>query len=157
MCGAGKRNGRGGRADLIVDDGEAVALARQAQHGEQKVVAMRAVDPTGAKDKVFAADIFDGLLAGQFAGAVDVEGVGRVGFDPRFRFAAVEDVISGVVNEQGVALTGFFGEYARRLLVDGVSEISLRFGAIDGSVGGSVENNVGRGAANEGAGLIGIG
>ena len=33
----------------------------------------------------------------------------------------------------------------------------LGFGAIDGGVSGGIENEVGRGAADEGAGLIGIG
>ena len=33
----------------------------------------------------------------------------------------------------------------------------LRLGAIDGGVGGGVENHVGRGAANKFASLIGIG
>ena len=118
---------------------------------------MRAVDPTGAKDEIFAADVFDGLFAGQLAGAIDIEWIGRVGFDPRLRLAAVKDVVGGVVNEKGVALAGFFGENARRLLVDGVGEIALGFGAIDGGVGGGVENEIGRGAADQSAGLIGIG
>ena len=37
----------------------ALALAGKAKHGEQKVVAVGAVDPTGAEDKEFAADVFD--------------------------------------------------------------------------------------------------
>ena len=159
--GAGELDGGSGAADLIVDDGEAIAFARQAKHGEKKVVAVRAVDPTGAEDEKFAADVFDGLLAGELAGAVDVERIGRVGLDPWRRFglgfAAVENVVGGVVDEKGVAPEGFFGEDARRLLVDGVGKIALGLGAIDGGVGGGVENDIGRGAANQLAGLLGIG
>ena len=157
MRGAREHDGGGWSADLVVDDREAVALAGQAQHGEQKVVAVRAVDPTGAKDEIFAADVFDGLFAGQLACAVDVQRVGRVGLDPRLRLAAVEDIIRGVVNEQRVALARLFGENARRLRVDGVGELAFGFGAIDGGVGGGVENEIGRGTANQSAGLIGIG
>ena len=155
--GARQHDGSGGSANLVIDNREAVALAGQAQHGEQKVVAVRTVDPTGAKDEIFAADVCDGLFAGQLAGAVDVQWIGRVGFNPRLRLAAIEDVVGGVVNKERVTLKRLFGEDARRLLVDGVGEIALRFGAIDGSVGGSVENEIGRGAANQSAGLIGIG
>ena len=52
---------------------------------------------------------------------------------------------------------GFFGEDARRLGVDGESKIVFDFGAIDGSVGGGVQNDIGRDAANQSAGLLGIG
>jgi len=38
-----------------------------------------------------------------------------------------------------------------------VSKLGLGFGAIDSSVGSGVENEVGLSAADEGAGLIGIG
>ena len=81
--GAGEFDGSRGPADLVVDDGETVALAGQAKHGEKKIVAVGAVDPTGAEDEEFAADALDGLLAGELAGAVDIERIGRVRLDPR--------------------------------------------------------------------------
>ena len=52
---------------------------------------------------------------------------------------------------------GFFGEDARRLFVDGVGKIALALGAVNGGVGGGVENDIGRGAANQLTGFFGIG
>ena len=155
--GAGEFDGSRGPADLVVDDGETVALARKAKHGEEKIVAVGAVDPAGAEDEEFAAAAFDSPLARELAGAVDIERIRRVRLDPRRGFAAVENVVGGVVDEKGVAPAGFFGEDARRLLVDGVGKIALGLGAVDGGVGGGVENDIGRGAANQLTGLFGIG
>ena len=155
--GAGELDGSGGRADLVVDDGEAVALARKAKHGEQEIVAMGTIDPAGAEDEEFAANAFHGLFARQLACAINIERIRRVRLDPRRGFAAVKNVIGGVVDKKGVAPEGFFGEDTWRLLVDGVGEIALGFGAIDRSVGGSVQNDIGRVAANQVASLLGIG
>src|SRR5208337_638269 len=118
---------------------------------------MGAVDPAGAEDEKFAADAFDSLLAGELACAVDIKRIGRVGLGPRSRFATVKNVVGRVMDEEGVARVGFFGENARRLLVDGVSKIVLALGAVDSGVGGGVENDIGRGAVNQLTGLFGIG
>ena len=80
--GPGQLDRGGRRAELIVDDREPVALAGQAKHGEQKVVAVRAVDPTGAKDEVAAAGLLDGLLAGELACAIDIQRIGSIGLNP---------------------------------------------------------------------------
>ena len=87
---------------------------------------MRAVDPTGAEDEVSAADSFDGLLACQFAGAIDIERIRRVGLDPGLSLAAIEDVVGGVMDEECVALECFFREDPRSLLVDGVGKSRAR-------------------------------
>ena len=61
------------------------------------------------------------------------------------------------MHEEGVAFGGFLGKNARSEGVDGVGQSHLRFSAIDGGVGGGVENHVRRRAADEVARLIGIG
>ena len=61
------------------------------------------------------------------------------------------------MNQKRVALESFFGEDARRLLVDGEGEVALGFCAVDGSVGCGVENEVGGGAIDKSSSLIGVG
>ena len=61
------------------------------------------------------------------------------------------------MDEEGVAFCCFLGKDARSEGVDGVCQSHLRLSAIDGGVGGGVEDNVGRGAAHQSAGLVGIG
>lgn len=58
--------GTGGRADLVVDDGKAISLLSQPQHGFGKVAATRSINPTGAKDEVLAARGADGFFAFKF-------------------------------------------------------------------------------------------
>ena len=103
------------------------------------------------------AGVLNRLLAGQLAGAINAERRRSIVFRPRLLLAAVENVIRGVMDEERVTLGGFFGENARSEGIDGVSQRHLRLSAIDGSVGGGVENDIGRGAADEVARLIGIG
>ena len=93
--------------------------------------------------RCWAREFCDGLFAGQLACAIDVERRGRVVFGPGPGLAAVEDVVGGVVDEERVALDGLFGEDAGREGVDGVGESHLGLGAIDGGVGGGVENQSG--------------
>ena len=63
----GQQLGAGGRADLVVDHGERLALGGQAQHGAGEVAAARRIDPAGAQDQVAAAAGADRLLAGELA------------------------------------------------------------------------------------------
>jgi hypothetical protein len=51
----GNQLGAGGRAHLVVDDLQLLALLRQTQHGLGEVAAVQTVHPAGAKDQVRAA------------------------------------------------------------------------------------------------------
>ncbi len=142
---------------MVVDDREAVSLFGEAQHCKQEIVAVRSVDPTGAKNEMTGAGVLDGLLARQFACAVNAERRGSIIFCPGLVLAAVEDVIRGVMDKERVSLGGFFGKNAWSESVDGVSLSHIRLGAIDGGVSSGIENDVGCCAANEIPRLIGVG
>ena len=58
----GQQFGAGGRADLVADDLERVALGGQPQHGAREVAAARGIDPARAQDQVAAAAGADELL-----------------------------------------------------------------------------------------------
>ena len=134
-----------------------ISLASEAQHGEQEVAAVRSVNPTGAKDEEFAPSALDGLLAGELAGAVNVERTGLVIFYPRTIFSAVENIVGGIVDEQSIALERLFSKDARRLRIDREGEIVFELGTIDCSIGGRVQNDIWLGATDEGTSLLGIG
>jgi hypothetical protein len=74
----GQHPAPGGRADLVVDHPQFVALAQQTQHGQQEIRPARAIDPTGAEDQRTGARFEQGALAAELGLAIDVERVGAV-------------------------------------------------------------------------------
>ena len=88
----------------------------------------------------------EGLLAGEFGGAVDVERAGGVGLDVGCRLGAVEDVVGGEVDDGGAEAGGLFAEDAGGGGVDGVGEFGLALGLVDGGVGGGVDDPARAGA-----------
>jgi len=85
----------------------------KAKHGEQKVVAVRPVDPTGAEDQIASAGLLDGLLSGQLGCAVDIERVRLIGLNPWLLLLSVKNIISGIVDKQGIQPESLFGQDAR--------------------------------------------
>ena len=86
-------------APLVVDDGEAFALLRQAQHGLAKLPP-RGVDPAGAQDEVLGAGLLDELFAFELGAAVHAQGRG-VSVSTQGGAAAVEHVVGAVVHQPG--------------------------------------------------------
>ena len=93
----------GGRADLVVDHAETVALAGQPQHRLGEVAAARAIHPTGAEDQVIATGSPDQLFAFQLGRAIHTQRRGGIGFQPRLVAAAVEHIVGGVMDQPGLA------------------------------------------------------
>src|ERR1039458_10405077 len=74
---------------LLVDHTDFVALAGHLQHSLNDIVAERAVHPAGTQNQVILADFCDGGFASELGGAVDVDGIGCIGFDIGRTLAAV--------------------------------------------------------------------
>lgn len=146
-----------GRAVLVGDDAQFIALLRQSQHRQQEVLAAHAVHPTGAQDQVRDACGLDGLLACQLGRAIDVDGAGWVGLNVGRALAAVEDVVGAVVDHRCAELFGFFRHHAGRFAVDAHGKVRLAFGLVHCSVGGWVDDQVGLDAADDVAHLGQVG
>ena len=119
---------------------EPVALAAKAQHRLDEVRAVRAENPGGAQDHVAVEPLADRPLAGCLAGPVDAERPERIVFGVGRRLGAVEHVIGGKVDERDPGLGRGFGQMGRPIGVDGECRIRLRFGAINGGIGGGVDD-----------------
>ena len=139
----GQQVGTGGCAPLVVDDGQALALLCQAQHGLGEVAAARGVDPAGAQDQVLATRLLDALLAFQLGAAVDAERCRRIGFHPGAGSAAIKHVVGAVVHQPGAQARRLLGQHARRSGVEGAGELGLAFGFVHGGVGGGIDDDVG--------------
>ena len=152
-CGGelGEVAGPGGGSVLVGDDFELGAFGGEFEDGEEEVFAGGSVDPGGTEDDVGGSGGGEGLLAGEFGGSVDAEGVGRVGFEVGRGFGAVEDVVGGEVEDCGADLGGFLAEDAGGFGVDGGGYLGLGFGFVDGGVGGWVDDPAGVGCADVGA------
>ncbi len=86
--------GAGWSAELVGNDADFLLLVHEANHGLDEVVTVRGVDPGGADDQDrFTQDPFDGLFAGEFGFAVDVQGIGLVFGRVGMALFAVEDEV----------------------------------------------------------------
>ena len=83
----------GGGTDLVIHHLEFLPLPQQALHGEEEVLAIAAIDPTGAQDESRPVGLRNGLFAIQLALPIHAQRVGNVAFDIWAAFTAVEDVI----------------------------------------------------------------
>ena len=153
----GEQLGAGGRAMLVVDDGERVPLGGQAEHGLGEVAAAGGIHPAGTEDEVAAAALADEVFAFELGTAVDGQGAGGRVFRARGVAAAVKDVVGGVMDEQRAAPGGFAGEDARREGVEGAGEVGFAFGFVDSGVGGGVDDQVGGDGVHGGGEAVGVG
>jgi hypothetical protein len=70
--GGSKHEIRSGGTVLVIYNPQCFLFARQSQHGEQKIVPSRGIDPAGAKNQVAAADRLNGLLARELAPPIGI-------------------------------------------------------------------------------------
>lgn len=139
----GQAAGAGGGAELVGDDADFLALAHEADHGFDEIVAVGGVDPGGADDEgFFAKDPADGLFAGEFGCAVDVQGVGFIFGGVGAALLAVEDEIGREVDQAAGGFLGGDGEVFGAMGVDGHGDIRFGFGLVHGGVGGGVDDGV---------------
>ena len=73
---------RGRRAELVGDDAQFAALAREPRDGAQEVLPLGRIDPGGAHDQERAAGAADFVLAGKLGRAVDGQGPRRIVLAP---------------------------------------------------------------------------
>src|SRR4029079_13138847 len=134
---------RSGRAAvLIVDNGQAVPLAGQAQDRLDEIVPVRAVDPRSAQDRVARVRGGDGVLAGKLALPINIERRCGVGLDIGRALAAIEHIVGRDVDQRNTAPRGFAGEYPGRVRIDGEGKIPLALGPIHICISGSVDDGV---------------
>jgi hypothetical protein len=145
----GDQAGRRGRAMLIGDHAQGLALPGPLQHGQQEVAAARPIYPGSAQQQVAHAAVADGLLAGQLGGAVHAQWRGGVVFAIGPRRLAIEHIVGGVMDQGDAGLGAGLGQHARRLRIDAERRVGLAFGAIHRGVGGGVDDDVGRDAFHQ--------
>jgi len=92
---------------------------------------------------MLAANAGDRVFTGKFAGAVDIQRMGGIGFQVRAGFSAVEHIVGGVVNQRNIQLKCLFGQNAGRNGVDREGLLGLLCGLIDSGVSGGVDDQVG--------------
>ncbi|MNZ48352.1 hypothetical protein D3C78_660940 [compost metagenome] len=143
-----RRRGRGegrtaGRiAELVGDHAHLGALAQQALHGEQEVVAVAAVQPAATQDQVRPAGRSDGLFAAQLAVPVDIQRCAGVGFPVWPAEAAVEHVVGGVVQQPGAQRGGLLGHHGGSLGVEGEGCRRLALGLLHRGVRRGVDHQL---------------
>ena len=84
----------------------------------------------------------DGQFTGQLAFAVDAQRVGRVVFGVRRRFAAIEHIVGGVVDQWNAQRRRLFSKHARGDGIDRERQLRLAFSKIHGSVCGGIDDQV---------------
>ena len=125
------QQGSGSRGTpLVGDDTQAVAIGGQLEHGLGEVAAMRADHPAGAQDQVARVGGLQGQFAVALGQAVDALRVGGIVFDVGALLGAVEDVVGGVVDDEGTEPGGFLAENARCNGVDRDSAARARLSAL---------------------------
>ena len=139
----GQQIGTGGRADLVVDHGQAITLGSQPQHGAGKVAAARAMHPACAQDQVSAAAGADQRFTFQLGAAVDAERAGGRLFVSRLVAAAVENVVGAVVQQPAADRRHGAGQRTGGQGVDGARGVGIALGLVDGGVGAGIDHDVG--------------
>ncbi|MCY1373074.1 hypothetical protein D9M69_603240 [compost metagenome] len=112
---------------------------------------MRRIDPAGPEHQGAAAGVPDRLLARELGGAVDVAGVGGVGFRVGLPRCAVEDIVGRIMDEQGIRGSGMAGEGGDRQSVYLGRLRLLGFGQVHRGVGRGVDDRIGPAGRQGGA------
>ena len=110
------------------------------QHGADEVLAGGGIDPGGAQDDRLGAGCEDGLLAGQFAGAVDALRRDRVGLDIGFGLGAVEHVVGRDMDQRDVGRGAQPRQDGWAVAVGAVGGIGIGLGGIHRGIGGGVDH-----------------
>ncbi|MNZ88863.1 hypothetical protein D3C78_1077650 [compost metagenome] len=134
---------RRGRAAVLVGyHAQLLALAPEAQHGLDEVVAVGAKHPTGAQDNVTAAIGSKHSFAPQLAGAVYPSGSGRVGFPVRFAGIAGKHVVGGNVEYGSAQALGSQCQMGNAIAVHRPGPLRLALGLVHRGIGGGVDDQL---------------
>ena len=131
-------------ADLIVDDGKFIALARKPHDGLDEIVTERAVEPGGADDQMIGRGGANLLLADQLAPPVGAGRSGRVVLAIGALADAIEDIIGRDVDDRNTALAGDAGQGAGGIAVEPHREVGLVLGLVDVGKSGRIDDHSGR-------------
>src|SRR5690349_7529070 len=104
---------------------------------------MRAVDPCRTQDDVFRQSFPNGTVSRLLPAAVNPKRVYRIVLAIRALFAAVEHVIGRDVDERNAGRLAAGRQMGRSGGVDRPGAVRLAFGAIDRSVRGRIDDDIG--------------
>ena len=152
----GEERSRGGRADLVRDDVQAVPLRREAEDRLHEVLPDRAEDPARPEGEVLRAARREGFLSVPLRGPVDAHGGGAVTFLVGCELRAVEDVVGRVVDDAGSEAARGLAQDSGSDRVDGAGTIRLGFGPVDRGVGRRVDDDPGAGLLDDAADRDGV-
>ena len=129
------------RADLVGHHAKLVTLLHQPNHGAHEIGAASLVDPGGAHQHVFRAQMILALGLGAAIGrlriARRIRNIGRRG-------SAVEDIVGRNVDHLPAGLGHGFDHRGDGFGIDRAGEVFIALGLVDRSIGGGVQDQVGR-------------
>ena len=128
---------------MVGDDAQAVAIGRQLEHGLGEVATMRTDDPAGSQDQVALVGVRQSEFAVALGKAVNALRVGGIVFSIGALLGAVEDIVGGVVDDEGSELGGLLAKNARRDGVDRGSALLIALRLVDRSIGSGVDDESG--------------
>ncbi|MNN22819.1 hypothetical protein D3C81_1361960 [compost metagenome] len=118
---------------------------------------MRTVYPACAQYQVAGAAFAHGLLARQLAAAIGVERTRCIVFRVWTALAAVEDIVSRVVDDGSTEPLGFLRHDSWRFAIDAHRQRQLALGLVDGRIGSRIDDQVRLGCAYHASNLIEVG
>ena len=153
----GQQLGTGGCAPLVVDDGQALALTGQAQHGFGKVMAPCGIHPAGAQNQMLATRRLDGLLPLPLGLAIDRQRCRRIGLCPGAAAAAIEHIVCAVVNQPSAQAGRLQGNLPWRGGVEHARALGLTLGLVHGRVRRRIDNHIRLQRPHRGQHALGVG
>ena len=152
-----QQRGRCRGTGLVRHDLEHITLGCKAQDGFGKVTAVGAKDPAGPKNQAIGPTRLHRLFSVEFGFSVDALRVGYIVLCVGTGLGAVEDVIGGVVNNQGAEPFCFFTQDAGGHTINGLSKLRFGFGLVYSGISRRIDDD-GRGhIAHQLANGIGVG
>ena len=139
----------GGYAPLVGDDIEAVAIGRQRSMVLAKLPPWAPTTQLVRRIRWRVVGVRQSEFAVALGAAVDAQRVGGIVLRVGALLGAVEDVVGGVVDEEGAEPRGLLAKNTRRNGVDRDGRLAVGFGLVDGGVGGGVDDDVGACITNQ--------
>lgn len=134
---------------LVANDPYDLLRFTQPQHGSDEIAAIRAVKPRTSDHGRKGVRCQHSSFTGQFRCAVGVQRRGNVTFIVCIRLRAVEYIVGRMMNERDIHLPGDIRQCRRTIAVDAERLRRFRFGLVDRSICGRVDDCRGRDRRNE--------
>ncbi len=147
----------GGGADLVIHHLEFLPLPQQALHGEEEVLAIAAIDPTGAQYQGRGAGVEKPVFTIELGGTIDIEGAGFIILLVGALSLTGEDKIRGVMEDGHAALGEQAAQQAGGIPIDTLRQVLFSLGLVHRRVGGGVDDDIGPGLAEDPGNGLGVG